>query len=208
MGAGLAVLVGLLYGALGSVVAGLSLHGLRADRLRSGLVSPRGILLGLAGLAFTLAAWYRAAGDLSQLARALLLGLPLLAITGTDLEARLIPNRLTLSGVALGAAVAAAEARLPGACLGAALALGLFGAVYIIGNRLYPGGFGAGDVKLAGLIGLELGFPAGLSALLLGVLIGGAGALVLLGLRARRLKDPIPYGPFLCAGAAVTLLAN
>jgi len=185
MGLGLAVLVGRLCGALGSVLARLGLHGLRADRLRSGLVSPRGILLGLAGLAFTLAAWYRAAGDLSQLARELLLGLPLLAITGTDLEARLIPNRLTLGGAVLGAAVAAAEARLPSACLGAALALGLFGVVYIIGNPLYPVGVGAGDVKLAGLLGLGPRFSAGLPARLLALLIGGARAPVFLGLARR-----------------------
>ncbi len=208
MGLGLAVLAGILYGVLGNILACLSLYGPQIGRLRAGLLSGRGLVLGLVGLAFTLAAWYRTAGDVSMLGRQLLLGLPLLAITGTDLEARLIPNRLTLGGAVLGVAVAAAEARLIAACVGAAVALGLFGAVYLVGNRLYPGGFGAGDVKLAGLIGLELGFPAGLSALLLGVLIGGGGALALLILRARRLKDPIPYGPFLCAGAAVTLLTN
>jgi prepilin signal peptidase PulO-like enzyme (type II secretory pathway) len=37
------------------------------------------------------------------------------------------------------------------------------------------------------------------------VFIGGATALVLLVTRVRSLKDPIPYGPFLCAGAALIL---
>lgn len=208
MGLGFAILLGLLYGALANLLADLSLHGPRPEHLRRGLGSARGLGVGLLGLAFLLAAWHRTGGEAALMGRQLLLGLPLLAITATDLEARLIPNRLILGGAALGLAVATAEARLLSAGLGAAVGLGLFWVVYLVGNRLYPGGFGAGDVKLAGLVGLELGFPDGVSALLLGVLIGGLGALVLLGLRARRLKDPIPYGPFLCAGAAVTLLAT
>ncbi len=208
MGLEFAVPLGLLYGALGNLLADLSLCGPRPGGSAAwlGLRSARGLGVGLLGLAFTLAAWYRSGGEVGPLGRQLLLGLPLLAITATDLEARLIPNRLVLGGAAVGLAVAAAEARLLAAGVGAAVGLGLFGIVYLVGNRLYPGGFGAGDVKLAGLVGLELGFPAGVSALFLGVLIGGLGALVLLGLRARHLKDPIPYGPFLCAGAAVTLV--
>ena len=42
-------------------------------------------------------------------------------------------------------------------------------------------------------------------AVIYAILLGGATALVLLVLRVRRLKDPIPYGPFLCAGAAIIL---
>jgi len=38
-----------------------------------------------------------------------------------------------------------------------------------------------------------------------GIFLGGAVALVLLVLRIRRLKDPIPYGPFLCVGASLIL---
>jgi prepilin signal peptidase PulO-like enzyme (type II secretory pathway) len=37
------------------------------------------------------------------------------------------------------------------------------------------------------------------------VLIGGVAAAVLLVTRIRGLKDPIPYGPFLCAGAALIM---
>ncbi|MER3398675.1 MAG: hypothetical protein C4315_03135 [Chloroflexota bacterium] len=199
---------GIFYGVIANLLADLSLYGLNFGPLRQGLISRRGLAVTFLGLVFVLAAWHRAAGDPASLARDLTLGLPLLAITGTDLEARLIPNRLVLGGAVVGLGLATAEGRLPAAAAGAAAGLGLFGAVYLVGNRLYPGGFGAGDVKLAGLIGLELGLPAALSGLFLGVLLGGLGALLLLALRARRLKDPIPYGPFLCAGAAVGLLAT
>ncbi len=201
-----AVPVGLLYGGLGNMLADLSLYGFDLGRLRRGLFSARGLAVTFLGLGFVMAAWYRTDGDLASLARHLALGLPLLAVTGTDLEARLIPNRLVLGGAAVGLGLGAAEGRLIGAAAGALAGLGLFGLAYLVGNRLCPGGLGAGDVKLAGVIGLGLGFPAGLSALFLGVLLGGVGALVLLAAGVRRLKDPIPYGPFLCAGAAVTLL--
>ncbi len=204
----LAFALAVLYGVLGNLLADLSLHGFNFDRLRRGLICRRGLAVTFLGLVFVLAAWHRPDGSATFVARNLTLGLPLLAITGTDLEARLIPNRLLLGGAVVGLGLAAAEGRLPAAAAGAAAGLGLFGLIYLVGNRLYPGGFGAGDVKLAGLIGLELGFPMALSGLFLGVLLGGLGALALLALRARRLKDPIPYGPFLCAGAAVTLLTT
>ncbi len=203
-----AVLMGLLYGGLGNLLADLSLYGFDIGRLRGGLLSARGLAVTFWGLAFVVVAWHRAEGELASLVRHLALGLPLLGITAADLEARLIPNRLVLGGVAVGLGFGAAEGRLIGTAAGALAGLGLFGLAYLVGNRLYPGGLGAGDVKLAGLIGLELGFPAGLSALFLGVVLGGVGALVLLAAGVRRLKDPIPYGPFLCAGAAVTLLTT
>jgi len=43
------------------------------------------------------------------------------------------------------------------------------------------------------------------AAAILAFFLGGAVALLLLITRVRRLKDPIPYGPFLCAGAAIIL---
>jgi leader peptidase (prepilin peptidase) / N-methyltransferase len=44
-----------------------------------------------------------------------------------------------------------------------------------------------------------------LYAVIAAVLLGGAVAVVLLITRVRGLKDPIPYGPFLCAGAALIM---
>ena len=41
-----------------------------------------------------------------------------------------------------------------------------------------------------------------------GVFLGGAAALLLLITRLRSLKDPIPYGPFLCAGAVLVLFQS
>ncbi len=68
------------------------------------------------------------------------------------------------------------------------------------------GGMALGDVKLAGLIGLMVGFPMVLVALFVAVILGGLTAIVLLIARRKGKKDPIPFGPFLCLGGMVAML--
>lgn len=70
----------------------------------------------------------------------------------------------------------------------------------------YPNGMGGGDVKLGGVIGLLIGYPAALIALWLAVVSGGLVALGLIGLRKMGRKDAMPFGPFLSMGAIVALL--
>ena len=69
-----------------------------------------------------------------------------------------------------------------------------------------PGSMGGGDVKLAALIGLTVGFPQVLWALTLGILAGGITALLLIITRRWGLKSHIPYAPFLCLGAMMALV--
>jgi Flp pilus assembly protein protease CpaA len=84
-------------------------------------------------------------------------------------------------------------------------------AFFFVQNLVSRGSIGLGDAKLGALVGAVTGAgPTGANlgavyAVIAGVFIGGATALVLLVTRVRRLKDPIPYGPFLCAGAALIL---
>src|SRR5581483_2180238 len=72
----------------------------------------------------------------------------------------------------------------------------------------YPGGMGMGDVKLALMIGALLGrtTPVGLMLALLFAFVPSAVLLARHGIRARKMK--IPFGPFLAAGALVTLFAG
>jgi leader peptidase (prepilin peptidase)/N-methyltransferase len=65
---------------------------------------------------------------------------------------------------------------------------------------------GIGDVKLAIFIGLVLGFPWTLQALLLGILLAGGVSILLMAVRVKGLKDTIAYGPYLCAGTLLVLL--
>jgi leader peptidase (prepilin peptidase)/N-methyltransferase len=68
------------------------------------------------------------------------------------------------------------------------------------------GGMGLGDVKLAALIGLATGWPLVIVALLMGMILGGLAAVVLLGFGIKKRKEAMPFGPFLAAAAIVTLL--
>jgi leader peptidase (prepilin peptidase)/N-methyltransferase len=127
-------------------------------------------------------------------------------VTLTDLEQRIIPNKVLISGAVLCLAIALPTdpAGVPERLIAAAAAGGAFFLVVLA----YPAGMGLGDVKLAATMGLFLGravAPAILAALLAGSLVG----LVLLarhGSRARKMA--IPFGPFLALGGVVGLLAG
>lgn len=74
---------------------------------------------------------------------------------------------------------------------------------------IYPRGMGFGDVRLALLIGLFCGW-IGIGNVFLGVLfglvLGAFSGLLFVVLRFIGMKDPIPYGPFLLAGAFISIL--
>lgn len=79
-------------------------------------------------------------------------------------------------------------------------------AVFFIISALILKNLGMGDVKLGFLIGLMIGFPDGMIALVVGVVLGGLAAVLLVITRIRNRKDSIPYGPFLVTGALLTLI--
>ena len=125
-------------------------------------------------------------------------------VTATDLERRIVPNRVVLPAAAAVLVLQTASDPSPEWALGALGAAGfLFLAVLA-----YPAGMGMGDVKLALLIGALLGRTAPV-ALMLGLFMALVPSLVLFarhGLGARRLA--IPFAPFLAAGAVIALFAG
>jgi leader peptidase (prepilin peptidase)/N-methyltransferase len=127
----------------------------------------------------------------------------LVAVSATDLEHGVVPNRIVLPAAA---AVLVAQTLLdPGvewllAALGAA-------AVLLVATLAYPDGMGMGDVKLALLLGAMLGWFVPV-ALVVGLLAALAPSIVLLvrhGPRAGKLR--IPLAPFLALGGVVALFA-
>lgn len=145
-------------------------------------------------------------GDPGEVALGLVFVTMLVAITLTDLERRLIPNKILAVAAVLGVAIAIATdpAGLPERAAAAAGAGGLLFAAALA----YPRGMGLGDVKLAAVMGLFLGrnvAPAILVALLAGSLVGLA-MIARQGAAAR--KQAIPFGPFLALGGVVGLLAG
>ncbi len=130
----------------------------------------------------------------------------LAAVTLTDLEQRLIPNKILLVGAVAGIAIVAAgePGDLPERVAAAVAAGGLL----FLAALAYPRGMGLGDVKLAATMGVFLGrnvAPALFVALLAGSLVGLA-MIARDGASAR--KQAIPFGPFLALGGVVGLLAG
>jgi leader peptidase (prepilin peptidase)/N-methyltransferase len=144
--------------------------------------------------------------DPAQVALGLVFVTMLVAVTLTDLERRIIPNRILIAAAVLGVAIAAIgdPGSLPERAIAAVAAGGLlFGAALA-----YPRGMGMGDVKLAAAMGLFLGRGVG-PAILVALLAGSAVGLALIarhGAAAR--KRAIPFGPFLALGGVVGLLAG
>jgi leader peptidase (prepilin peptidase)/N-methyltransferase len=128
----------------------------------------------------------------------------LLVVLVIDLEHRLVLNIMT----APAAALALAASFLPGAptpveaLIGGAVGFGMFFIIALVGR----GAMGMGDVKLAGVIGLMVGYPLVLPALLAGIILGGLAAAALLITRRATRKTAIAYAPYLCLGALAILL--
>jgi leader peptidase (prepilin peptidase) / N-methyltransferase len=130
----------------------------------------------------------------------------LVAVALTDLELKLIPNRILLVATVIGLAIAAIGD--PGSFPERLAAAAAAGGLLFVAALAYPQGMGLGDVKLAAVMGLYLGrsvAPALLVALLAGSIVGLA-IIVRDGTAAR--KRGIPFGPFLALGGVVGLLAG
>lgn len=162
------------------------------------------------GVLFGLVAWRLGASWL--LPGELLFVWTLVVLALIDAATRRIPNRLTypltpsllvlLVGGALiaGSSEAAVRAVLGGVAAGGAL---------LLLALISPRGMGMGDVKLAAFIGIGLGvlgWAEVVVGLLGGFLLGGVAGVALLATGVRTRKDMIPFGPYLAAGAVLSLL--
>jgi leader peptidase (prepilin peptidase) / N-methyltransferase len=160
------------------------------------------LALGALYAATVLALW----DDPGEIALGLVFVTMLTAVTLTDLERRIIPNRILAVGAVLAVAIAAVSD--PGSLPERAIAAAAAGGLLFLAALAYPRGMGLGDVKLAATMGLFLGrdvAPAILVALLAGSLVGLA-MIAREGAGAR--KRAIPFGPFLALGGVVGLLAG
>ena len=129
-------------------------------------------------------------------------GLAWLAVvlTATDLRHRLLPDAVLLPAYPVAAVLLAAAAVAgpgPGVAVRAAAAAGLLLAVHAAVHLAAPGQLGAGDVKLAGLVGGVLG-AVSWPAVLLGPLVAAA---VTAALALTAGSRGAPHGPGLLAAA-------
>lgn len=96
-----------------------------------------------------------------------------------------------------------------GALIGAGVAGVFFLIAYIAARLIFPKieePLGAGDILLALMMGVMLGWPNIVGALLVGPLIAGAAAILLLLSKRSQIGDFMPYGVALCAAAIIFLV--
>lgn len=155
----------------------------------------------LTGLLFAQAVAVK--GVTPPLASALVLSALLVAITFIDLDRQIIPDLLSVPGIALGLAASLVTGHphwldsLVGILVGGAIFF-----MIIVASR---GGMGGGDMKLGAMLGAFLGWKVLLVAVLSAVLLGGVVAIFLLVLGRKGRKDPVPFGPFLALGGLIGL---
>jgi leader peptidase (prepilin peptidase)/N-methyltransferase len=197
------VLAGVVFAAWGAAAERIA-SVWPVDEARRGGIGVRTVLLALASGAA--AAAVVAVSQLPAWATLVHLALlvPLVVLTATDLEQRRLPH-LALDPLILGAVafVPFNPSVTPiDALIGAVAAVAFLGVLGLI----IRGGVALGDLYLIAPLGLVLGWPAIFSAIFVAALLAGLTSVVLLVSRRVGMKSYIPFGPFLVAGAVITLL--
>ena len=142
--------------------------------------------------------------DFLSLGRNLLALSVLAAIFLIDLRTFLIPDELTIPSIAVFAVLnlwlgMTWTSLLAGVLVGG----GFFLFLYLVTRGR---GIGDGDIRLGALMGVLVGWPHIFLAIFFSYMIGAPVAILLLALKKKTLKDPIPFGPFLTFSAALVLL--
>ena len=141
-------------------------------------------------------------------------GLGLVVLSWIDLRAHWLPREVTALTAAAAAPLFVVAAlvghephRLLGALVGALVALVIMLVIHLVGR----GGLGDGDVRLAPLLGMALGWlnlalvPVGL---LFGFFAGAVTGLVLIAIGRAGRRTQVPFGPFLALGTMVALVVG
>ena len=131
-------------------------------------------------------------------------------LTLTDLDAKLIPNRILFPGTIVGLVLLMGGAVIEDGPIVRPLAGGVIYFVLLLVLALIArGGFGFGDVKLAFLLGLFTAYQSWetlVVAVFAAFLLGGLVSAILVVFRIRSRKDSIPFGPYLVAGAYLAIV--
>jgi leader peptidase (prepilin peptidase)/N-methyltransferase len=132
-------------------------------------------------------------------------------LTLIDVDTQMLPNRIVLPSYFIAATLLGVAGVLShdyASILRAVFGMAILWVAYMAVALISNGGIGFGDVKLAGLIGLYLGY-ASWGALITGTFaafaLGGIFGLVLIVSRRANRKSGIPFGPWMLAGAWVAL---
>lgn len=136
--------------------------------------------------------------------------------TFVDLDHMIIPDRVSLGGIAAGLLLSVVvpamhqaqswQIGLLRSAVGMATGWGVLWLVATVGTWIFrKEAMGFGDVKLMGAIGAFLGWRAVLFTLMVSSLLGSVAGAILLAIGNRKLQSRIPYGPYLALAAMLWL---
>lgn len=168
-----------------------------------------GFLTIAAGIALT-AEWIAFAYDIWKILRYLVLLAALFQIAWIDQKSKRIPNKILKALLVLRGLFLIPEwlaypkfglALVMSAGMGALLGGGMF----LLAHVISKGGVGMGDVKLMAVIGCYVGSGSILSAAFLSVMSSAAYSITMLMFKKIKLKEEIPFAPFIFVGTMLTM---
>jgi len=153
---------------------------------------------------------YLQVGPSLLLVSRLVFGCAMVVLFLIDLRHQILPNTITLPGIAVGFAlslftVPGWRSSLIGIVAGAGIPLLIAEAYYRIRK---DEGLGMGDVKMLGMIGAFLGWKLMLLALVLSSFLGSAVGISIVVAGKGDMKYKLPFGTFLAIGALVASLVG
>ncbi len=176
-------------------------------------IGPEPLIIETATAAIFVLFWWKFGVD-PVLPAFCVLGAALVALVWIDLHEFRLPREITYTAFALSSVLIVIAAlvddepkRIWMAALGAGIALAIMGLIYAVSR----GGMGDGDVRLAPLLGLHLGYlnpgivPVGL---FFGFLIGAVVGVIAMTVGKAGRKTALPFGPFLAIGTVVAVFAG
>lgn len=200
--------VGLVGGFTGVALGSLSGRVLKAPRRLS--LRVRVAITAVTALVFGLTA--ALLGASWQLPAFCVFAAAAVALGSVDLIEKRLPNAVLYPSLVLGVVLLSVTSVITGAwgalLSGLGCGAGLFAGYFLLAV-ISPSGIGMGDVKLAALVGLMLGYLGWtpfLVGAIAGFLIGGLTSLVALMLGRATLKTSLPFGPAMLAGAFIGML--
>ncbi|MCK4410160.1 MAG: prepilin peptidase [Candidatus Eisenbacteria sp.] len=133
----------------------------------------------------------------------------LLVLSFIDLDLRIIPDWVTLPGIAVGLIVAPLVGLLGfwGSLLGVLVGGGALYLIGILGEFfLKKESMGGGDVKLAAMLGAFMGWKLVLFALFVAFFAGAVVGVIVMARKPKHWDSSLPFGPFIALGAVLALL--
>jgi len=160
------------------------------------------------GLLFLLVAWLTPAGPL--LVARLLFVVILVVLFGIDLHHQILPNVITLPGIAIGFLFSLVTPpgwmnSLIGIALGGGILYAIAAAYYAVRREE---GLGMGDVKMLAMIGAFLGWKAVLVTLILSSFAGALVGIGIIALSRGSMRLALPFGTFLAVGAVAAMIVG